>query len=67
MSDAFWHKHDLPVLGFPEFILDPQQLDREYEGFEIKEDEYFYNNIKVNRYALKKSLSKLDQMVNKSR
>ena len=57
---------NFPV-GFPEFILNPQQLDEKYKDLEIKENEYFMNNIRVNQYNLKKNIERLDQIVNKTR
>lgn len=58
---------EIAVSGFPEFILYPDQLDREYEGLVIKENEYFLNNIRANQFSLKKNILKLDQPVNKTR
>lgn len=55
------------MIGFPEFILHPDQLDERYRELEIKQDEYFMNNIRVNQYNLKKNIEKLDVPVNKSR
>lgn len=55
------------ISGFPEFILDPEQLDKKYSDLEIKENEYFMNNIRVNQYNLKKNIQRLDQVVNKTR
>ncbi|EEB11803.1 endothelin-converting enzyme, putative [Pediculus humanus corporis] len=55
------------MIGFPEFILNPQQLDEKYKDLEIKENEYFMNNIRVNQYNLKKNIERLDQIVNKTR
>ncbi|XP_066996850.2 endothelin-converting enzyme homolog [Anabrus simplex] len=55
------------MIGFPEYILNPDQLDEKYEDLEIHEYQYFQNNIRVNLYNLKKNLEKLDQPVNKTR
>ena len=54
------------MIGFPNFILNPKELDERYRNLAIKENEYFLNNIRVNKYNLKKSLEKLDQPVNKT-
>lgn len=53
--------------GFPDYILDPNELNRKYDGLEIKEDEYFLNNIRINQFRIKENLEKLDQPVNKSK
>ncbi|XP_043474740.1 endothelin-converting enzyme homolog isoform X2 [Leptopilina heterotoma] len=54
------------MIGFPNFILNPKELDERYESLQIKENEYFLNNIRVNKYNLRKSLENLDQPVNKT-
>lgn len=54
-------------VGFPNYILDPEELNAKYEGLEIKEDEYFLNNIRINQFRIKENLMKLDQPVNKSK
>lgn len=54
------------MIGFPYFILNPNELDERYKDLSMKPDEYFLNNIRVNKYTLKKNLEKLDQVVNKT-
>ncbi|XP_035742254.1 endothelin-converting enzyme homolog isoform X1 [Vespa mandarinia] len=54
------------MIGFPDFILNPSDLDERYRDLLIKPNEYFQNNIRVSKYTLKKALEKLDQPVNKS-
>ncbi|XP_012276317.1 endothelin-converting enzyme homolog isoform X2 [Orussus abietinus] len=54
------------MIGFPDFILNPYELDERYHELSIKQNEYFMNNIRVNKYNLKKNLEKLDQEVNKT-
>ncbi|XP_053987087.1 endothelin-converting enzyme homolog isoform X3 [Hylaeus volcanicus] len=54
------------MIGFPNFILDPNQLDDLYRDLYIKQNEYFQNTIRVNKYNLRKNLEKLDQPVNKT-
>ena len=53
--------------GFPNYILDPVQLDEKYKDLIIKQYEYFENNIRVNQYNLRRNIEKLDQPVNKTR
>lgn len=54
------------MVGFPNFILKPNELDERYNDLIIKKNEYFQNNIRVNKYNLRKNLEKLDQPVNKT-
>ncbi|KAI4495872.1 hypothetical protein M0802_008278 [Mischocyttarus mexicanus] len=54
------------MIGFPDFILNPSDLDERYRDLLIKPNEYFQNNIRVSKYTLKKALEKLDQQVNKT-
>ncbi|XP_015172376.1 PREDICTED: endothelin-converting enzyme 1 isoform X2 [Polistes dominula] len=54
------------MIGFPDFILNPSDLDERYRDLLIKPNEYFQNNIRVSKYTLKKALEKLDQTVNKT-
>ncbi|XP_070502213.1 endothelin-converting enzyme homolog isoform X4 [Chironomus tepperi] len=55
------------MIGFPDYILDPKQLDEKYKDLEIDPKQYFDNNLKINTYNLKKNLERLDQPVNKTR
>ena len=54
------------MVGFPNFILNPSELDERYKDLTIKQNEYFQNNIRVNKYNLRKNLEKLDQPVNRT-
>ncbi|KZC11845.1 Endothelin-converting enzyme 1 [Dufourea novaeangliae] len=54
------------MIGFPNFILNPSELDERYRDLTIKQNEYFQNNIRVSKYILKKNLEKLNQTVNKT-
>lgn len=54
------------MIGFPDFILNSNELDERYRDLTIKQNEYFMNNLRVNKYNLKKNLEKLDQPVNKT-
>lgn len=55
------------MIGFPDYILDPLQLDEKYKDLEISDKLYFENNLKLNTFNLKKNLERLDQVVNKTR
>jgi len=54
------------MIGYPEFILDPVQLDERYNILEIRRDAYFENNINLNQYTLLKNLEKFNELVNKT-
>lgn len=54
------------MVGFPDFILHPNELDERYKDLVVKQNEYFQNNIRVNKYNLRKNLEKLDRPVNKT-
>lgn len=55
------------MIGFPDYILNPQLLDERYKMLEIDPNNYFENNVKLNVFNLKKNLEKLDQPVNKTK
>lgn len=55
------------MIGFPDYILNVQQLDEKYAELEFKEDEYFNNNLVVSKYMLRQELERLDQPVNKTK
>ncbi|KAL0859570.1 hypothetical protein ABMA27_010711 [Loxostege sticticalis] len=55
------------MIGFPDYILQKHELDKQYEGLEVKANEYFDNNIAFNVFSLKNDLKKLDQPVNKTK
>ncbi|XP_011139623.1 endothelin-converting enzyme homolog isoform X2 [Harpegnathos saltator] len=54
------------MIGFPDFILRPSELDERYRDLSVKQYEYFQNNLRVNKFNLRRNLEKLDQVVNKS-
>lgn len=55
------------MIGFPDYILNAEELDKKYQDLNIDPKTYFDNNINFNIYSLKKNLEKLDQPVNKTR
>ncbi|XP_045456630.1 endothelin-converting enzyme homolog [Melitaea cinxia] len=55
------------MIGFPDYILNKEELDKQYEELIVKPNEYFANNIEYNIFSLKHDLSKLDQPVNKTK
>ncbi|XP_067124089.1 endothelin-converting enzyme homolog isoform X3 [Centruroides vittatus] len=54
------------MIGFPDFILNPEKLDKKYEGLEFNEDEYFDNNLRVSKFSLLQSMKKLRKPTNKT-
>lgn len=55
------------MIGFPEFILKPDQLDKKYDNLIINETDYFGNNIRVSKFSLIKNLEKIDEPVNRTK
>lgn len=55
------------MIGFPDYILHKDELNKQYEELVVKPNEYFENNIAYNMYSLKNDLLKLDKPVNKSK
>ncbi|XP_065172885.1 endothelin-converting enzyme homolog isoform X2 [Atheta coriaria] len=54
------------MIGYPDFIQDPKQLDERYKTLEIRGNTFFQNNIKLMQYTLLKNLEKINQPVNKT-
>ncbi|VVC45563.1 Hypothetical protein CINCED_3A014184 [Cinara cedri] len=55
------------MIGFPDFIMDSDQLDEKYRNLTIRNDEYFSNNIRAIKFNLLQYLNKLDQPVNRTK
>jgi len=53
-------------IGYPEFILNPKELDKLYSDLMIESNEYFMNNVRSNQYSLRQNLIKLNEPVNKT-
>lgn len=54
-------------LGFPDYIMDSDQLDDKYQNLTVRSDEYFDNNIRAIQFNLEQFLYKLDQPVNRTK
>lgn len=54
------------MIGFPDYILQPAQLDEKYRDLDLDPGKYFENNIRVNQYNLLRNLERLDQPVNRT-
>lgn len=55
------------MIGYPDYILNPGELDLKYVDLDFDEDEYFNNNVALSKFNLKTNLKKLDEPVNKTR
>ncbi|XP_075986986.1 M13 family metallopeptidase neprilysin 3 isoform X2 [Anticarsia gemmatalis] len=55
------------MIGFPDYILHKDELDKQYEELEVKPNKYFENNIAFNVFSLMNDLKKLDKPVNKTK
>lgn len=55
------------MIGFPDYILNPAELDKKYFDLDLNDQEYFENNIKVNQFNLRENLERLDRPVNKTK
>lgn len=55
------------MIGFPDYIMDSNQLDDKYQNLTVRSDEYFENNLRAIQFNLAQYLYKLDQPVNRSK
>uniref|UniRef100_A0ABD2W5D8 Peptidase M13 C-terminal domain-containing protein n=1 Tax=Trichogramma kaykai TaxID=54128 RepID=A0ABD2W5D8_9HYME len=53
-------------IGYPDFILEPEELDRRYRDVLIEPDKYFENTLNVLRHLTRIEQDKLGAPVNKS-
>ncbi|KAK0158820.1 hypothetical protein PV328_009769 [Microctonus aethiopoides] len=56
-----------PFVGFPEWISDPQKLDKFYEGAEVIDGELFETFLKLTNVGVKKTLNSLREKPDKDR
>jgi len=54
-------------IGYPDYILDVQQLAKEYDGFEVDSEDFFTNILNYKLYTLRKSIEKIDQPADKKK
>ncbi|GFS77769.1 endothelin-converting enzyme homolog [Trichonephila clavipes] len=54
------------MIGFPDYVLYPGQVDEEYKDLEFSEADYFNNNMNVLHYDVKKDMRKLDLAPNRT-
>lgn len=53
-------------IGYPDFILNPKELDAKYETLEINSTEYFENVLRILVHLTRTEQSKLSEVVNKT-
>lgn len=49
------------MIGFPSFISDRDKLDAKFEGLEMREAEYFDNNLRISQWMLLKNMRRLQR------
>ncbi|GFY63898.1 endothelin-converting enzyme homolog [Trichonephila inaurata madagascariensis] len=54
------------MIGFPDYIKYPDQVDEEYKDLEFSETDYFNNNMNVLQYNFRKDMKKLDLAPNRT-
>ncbi|KAL7639847.1 UNVERIFIED_CONTAM: hypothetical protein RMT77_009260 [Armadillidium vulgare] len=59
--------HISDMIGYPEYILDPKELDHKFEDLEFSEDMFFENNMNVTLFKVKENLRRLFEPVNKTK
>ncbi|KAF7235618.1 Endothelin-converting enzyme-like 1 [Varanus komodoensis] len=60
-------QHMMVMIGYPDFLLNPEAIDKEYEAsFEVHEKTYFKNILNSIRFSIKLSVKKIRQEVDKS-
>ncbi|KAI8517248.1 Endothelin-converting enzyme 2 [Branchiostoma belcheri] len=53
------------MIGFPDYILDPEKLDEKYELLEMRADDYFGNYVRFLAVDVLKNMKKLRQPVDR--
>ncbi|XP_018323598.2 endothelin-converting enzyme homolog isoform X2 [Agrilus planipennis] len=54
------------MIGYPDFVLDSNQLDEKFADLVIRVDTYFENNINLIQYTFRKNHEKLNEPVNRT-
>eukprot|EP00057_Strongylocentrotus_purpuratus_P020956 XP_011675430.1 PREDICTED: endothelin-converting enzyme 1 [Strongylocentrotus purpuratus] len=55
----------IDLIGFPDYILNPEKLDASYAELELNSSEYFMNNIRVLQFHVKRQLQQLRKTVDR--
>ncbi|XP_072318061.1 endothelin-converting enzyme 2b [Eucyclogobius newberryi] len=53
------------MIGFPEFILDPKELDDVYDGYDVSEDSFFQNMLNFYNFSSRVMADQLRKTPNK--
>nr|XP_046246021.1 endothelin-converting enzyme 2b isoform X3 [Scatophagus argus] len=53
------------MIGFPEFILDPKELDDVYDGYEVSDDSFFQNMLNFYNFSSRVMADQLRKTPNK--
>lgn len=53
------------MIGFPEFILDPKELDDVYDGYEVSDDSFFQNMLNFYNFSARVMADQLRKTPNK--
>ncbi|XP_055369767.1 endothelin-converting enzyme 2b isoform X2 [Betta splendens] len=53
------------MIGFPEFILDPKELDDVYDGYEVSDDSFFQNMLNFYNFSARVMADQLRKSPNK--
>ncbi|CAL9684555.1 unnamed protein product [Knipowitschia caucasica] len=53
------------MIGFPEFILDPKELDDVYDGYEVSDDSFFQNMLNFYNFSSRVMADQLRKSPNK--
>uniref|UniRef100_A0AAY5EFJ1 endothelin-converting enzyme 1 n=1 Tax=Electrophorus electricus TaxID=8005 RepID=A0AAY5EFJ1_ELEEL len=53
------------MIGFPDFILDPKELDDVYDGYEVSEDNFFQNMLNFYNFSARVMADQLRKPPNK--
>ncbi|KAL6434141.1 hypothetical protein ACFW04_005935 [Cataglyphis niger] len=56
-----------PFVGFPDWVTDPKELDKFYEGVEVIDGKLFETFLKLTDVAMKKSFNNLREKPDRSR
>ncbi|KAG0710934.1 Endothelin-converting enzyme [Chionoecetes opilio] len=55
------------MIGFPDYILNADELDKEFARLKIIENDYFQNNKKIREFTKRKEYARINKPVNKTR
>ncbi|TKS80520.1 Endothelin-converting enzyme 2 [Collichthys lucidus] len=65
IRSAFKEDAIYDMIGFPEFILDPKELDDVYDGYEVSDDSFFQNTLNFYNFSSRVMADQLRKTPNK--